>query len=283
MKTLLLTLALSTSLFSAPDCQQTFRISNRAGDQAIAPLQQFTNIGALGSTSTATLDNRITQCSAWFVSYDSEGFSGVSVTLQDAPAANGVAGTFVTFAGLTQSGTNPMTVTTSSSFSAIGYYPYINILLSGIVGTGSINITVFGWKSPTMLAKASAVLNSYCVGGASSSATLAMPGMGVNSGGQTCTLGYQANTGIVMPAAGIATALYVTAALAGVNSSSGAFTIFLNDSATNMTCTVGTGTSCNDLAHPFTFTAGQRIGAKFTTQGTENLCCVSLSLRTVLN
>lgn len=126
-------------------------------------------------------------------------------------------------------------------------------------------------------------MTDFCVGVAGSSGTFSIPGMGTNAGQQTCNQGYQTNTGVVMPSAGTATALYVNAALAGVNSSSGVFTVQLNDSAQTMTCTVGTGTACNDTVHPFTFTAGQRIGMKFTTQGTESLCCISVSIRTAIN
>lgn len=149
MKTIIAIITLSFSLAATPpDCQQTWRFSNRTGDQAIAPMQQFTNIGAGGLGTTGTLDNRYTQCNSWYVSYDNEGFSGLSVLFQSAPAGNGAAGSFVTFAGTTLTGSNPSTVTTSASFSASGYYPYLQTTISAIVGTGSINLTVYGWKSP---------------------------------------------------------------------------------------------------------------------------------------
>lgn len=149
MKTILALITLSFSLAATPpDCQQTWRFSNRAGDQAIAPMQQFTNIGGGGIGVTGVLDNRYTQCNSWYLSYDNEGFSGLSVLLQSAPTGNGVVGSFATFAGTTLTGSNPSTTTTSASFSASGYYPYIQTTISSIVGTGSINLTVYGWKSP---------------------------------------------------------------------------------------------------------------------------------------
>lgn len=67
--------------------------------------------------------------------------------------------------------------------------------------------------------------------------------------------------------------LLITTSAAGVNASSGAFTVLKNGVAQSMTCTVGTGTSCTDgaTAHQVTVAKGDLISIQFTTQAAETL------------
>lgn len=150
MKIIIALLTLSFSLAAAPDCTKSWRISNRAGDSAVAPWQQFISLVG-GTVATDALDNRAAQCNSWVFTYDSEGFSAVNIQLEDAPAAVGVAGTFVAYAGAIVSGVNPSTVTTSASFIGTGYYPYMRGNVVSATGTGSINITMYGYKTPALI------------------------------------------------------------------------------------------------------------------------------------
>jgi hypothetical protein len=142
--------AIPSLMEAAPDCQKNYRFSNRTGDGRINPDQEFTSVIGGGAIS-GTYDNRTSACNAWLITYDSEGFSGLSLTFQDAPTANGTVGSFVTFGGTTVSGSNPMSSTTGALFTGTGYYPYLNIMLVSAVGTGSINVTLYGWKSPNYI------------------------------------------------------------------------------------------------------------------------------------
>lgn len=109
-----------------PDCLKSF---------------QFT---ATGQTST-TFDNRQAGCNAWFVVYQSSGFSAISLTLQDAPGAVS-AGTFVTFGGTTVTGANPSTNIVGNTSTFTGYYGFMRVILTSSTGTGTVTGVMFGYK-----------------------------------------------------------------------------------------------------------------------------------------
>ena len=74
-------------------------------------------------------------------------------------------------------------------------------------------------------------------------------------------------------------ALNVTATHAGVNASSGVVTVLKNGSATTLTCTIGTLTSCADNTHgPVAYAVGDVISIQFTTQASEVLAGVKASI-----
>jgi len=81
-----------------------------------------------------------------------------------------------------------------------------------------------------------------------------------------------------MNRAGTLLNLQVTAGTGGVNASSGAVTVLKNGSATTLTCTVGTGTSCSDATHTAAFATGDVISIQFTTQAAETLAGVKASV-----
>ena len=68
--------------------------------------------------------------------------------------------------------------------------------------------------------------------------------------------------------------LWVNAATGGVSASSGVVTLYKNGSATALTCTLGTGTSCTDYTHTVSVTTGDLLTLEFTTQATETLAGV---------
>lgn len=146
------------ALGATPDCSLQIHFTNRAGDVGISGQ---TIVAAPGPSSSYT--NTLTQCTAWYLSYSSEGFSALSIQLESAPQVYGGVGTFVAFQGTTVTGSNPSTTTTSDSYSATGYYPYVRVNLLSITGTGSINATLHGWYSPNYIASTSGSLPSGAI------------------------------------------------------------------------------------------------------------------------
>lgn len=132
-----------------PDCIQKYRFTNIT----LEPTDGIVVYAISGATSTVAYNNKNVACSAWSFSYNSQGLSAVSMVLQSAPTTStGAVGTFVTFAGTTVTGTNPASATTSAIFNATGYYPWIRIQLASSTGTGSVDVTLYGWVSPAYIA-----------------------------------------------------------------------------------------------------------------------------------
>jgi hypothetical protein len=128
---------------------------------------------------------------------------------------------------------------------------------------GAINITPGGiWIGPE-------ANNGFCTGTATSSATLGLYALGENTV-TTCT-STTTNLGVPARKSGNITGLNVTASHAGVNSSSGVFTVLVNGVASTVTCTVGTGTNCQDNTHFPSVNFGDIISIQFTTQAAEVL------------
>lgn len=154
LKQFLLSLALLTApaLAAPPDANYLFKFSNRAGFVA-DNITTYTITAGLAST--VPIGNITAGCAGWSFSYDSEGLASETIALQSAPSAyNGVtvvAGSFGTFAGTGVLGSNPSTATTSSLYTATGYYPFTRIALTASSGTGSINISFSCWKSPAFI------------------------------------------------------------------------------------------------------------------------------------
>lgn len=149
-----------------------------------------------------------------------------------------------------------------------------NTFTNGITNTG----TVTGQQGQ-------GILYGSCTGVATASQTLTVFSLGETTA-TTCTVTGAGTIGQVMSKSGSASGLFVQAAAAGTNASSGAFTVFLNHNGTNtaqaLTCTVGTGTSCNDgaSAHAFAYVAGDIITVQFTTQAADTLANVRVQVVT---
>ncbi len=104
-----------------------------------------------------------------------------------------------------------------------------------------------------------------CSGTANSSTTLGMqfvPG--------ACT---SSSTAVQLPvaSAGTLTNLRVRCGTGGKVAGSGVFTLNKNGAGSALTCTVGTGTTCNDTTHSVSVAAGDTMQMVFTTQATETL------------
>jgi hypothetical protein len=132
MKKLFLLLLFAGGAF-AQDCIFSFDLS-AAGDSA-----PFPNGG----------------CIYWTMTYKSVGFTGLSLTLQQAPnALSGgaqVPGTWITFAGTTTLGANPSTSITGAVFAATAtttnLAAWVRVDLSGLTGSGFVTGYAFGYRT----------------------------------------------------------------------------------------------------------------------------------------
>ena len=116
-------------------------------------------------------------------------------------------------------------------------------------------------------------LNGACTGTASSSSTLGLYGTGPNETTTACT-STTIGSGVPMSAPRTLQNLVVTAGTGGNAAGSGVVTVLKNGSTTTLTCTIGTGTACNDGTHTVSVVAGDLVSIQFTTQSTETLANV---------
>jgi len=115
-----------------------------------------------------------------------------------------------------------------------------------------------------------AVLWQACSGTASSANTLLM-----QWAGGACT---SSSTAGELPSASAGTIknLRVRCGTGGSTAGSGIFTIKKNNAASTVTCTTGTGTTCNDVTHSFAVAAGDTLQIQYATGATETLAdCVA--------
>jgi hypothetical protein len=114
-----------------------------------------------------------------------------------------------------------------------------------------------------------------CNGTASAGTTITMPWPGAATTACTNTA---AALQVPVTSATTVKNLRVRCGSGGVNASSGAFALVQNGGSTSLTCTVGTGTTCNDTTHSVSLSAGDALLVQFTTQAGETLanCVVSL-------
>ena len=140
-----------------------------------------------------------------------------------------------------------------------------NVLALAAAGTGTASPVL----EPT---------TGSCSGTATSSTTLGLYNLGQKAA-LTCTSAV-VNLGTTINLPTTAYGLYVTATHAGVSASSGVVTVLKNGSATALTCTIGTGTACQDdtFAHAVSLVQGDVISVQFTTQGSEVLAGVTATV-----
>jgi hypothetical protein len=168
-------------------------------------------------------------------------------------------------AGGTENCATPPTFVASGASHAVGYVPDPG----SSAGTTRFLREDATWVAPS---NSSAVFVGGCNGTASAGSTLTLFGLG-NFTALTCTQSGVAGS-IPMPSAGTLKNLRVVAVTAGVNASSGVVTVMDNGVSTGITCTLGTGTTCNDTTHTASVAAGDLILIQFTTQGAETLAGV---------
>ena len=134
MRSLFLSLALAAAAFAqtkiAPDCDIPF---------------SFTSAGASQITGCG---QNLQGVRTWAMTYQSVGFTGLTLTVQFAPDIGGTPGSWSTFTAAT--GTNPATSLTGLGADTTynGYVPWIRVLLSGLSGSGTVTGHLYGCKQP---------------------------------------------------------------------------------------------------------------------------------------
>jgi len=116
------------------------------------------------------------------------------------------------------------------------------------------------------------LLSGHCIGTASSAATDGLTGLDPGLA-LACSTVFAPSTagGTSIPRAGVLKGLSITSTAVGVNGSDGVATIYKNGSATSITCTVGTGTSCSDTTHTVAVVAGDIVSIAIATQTSTTL------------
>lgn len=131
-----------------PNCQYRYLITNRTTEVSDATI-------TAGAARTASLNNNQALCNSWLLSYNADGFSALSIELDDSQNTYTVSGgtptSWAAWEGSVISGSNPSTATTSGQISYTGFYPWLSVRLNSSTGTGSIYVTLYGWKSTTQL------------------------------------------------------------------------------------------------------------------------------------
>jgi hypothetical protein len=97
---------------------------------------------------SATIDNRRTGCYQWRVSYNSTGFSGISVQLEYAPDNNGVPGSWSVFTGsVVTDGSNPSTSTNTATIGIHSNAAWVRLNLVTAIGSGALTYQIWGANS----------------------------------------------------------------------------------------------------------------------------------------
>ena len=117
------------------------------------------------------------------------------------------------------------------------------------------------------------VLSAFCQGTVSANTTVFLTQMGATTTACTTTT---AAAGMPMPASGTIKNLYVVLGTGGKTGD--AVTIAKNGTNTTVTCTFGTGTSCNDLTHSFTVAAGDVLTAKVSTGASDSAANITITM-----
>ena len=114
------------------DCTISFRITATNGS----------------GPSAGSFDNRQVGCNFWQASYQSTGFTALTLAVQSATAA---AGPFGTMGGTVVFGTNPLNFTTAESnlieASGVSFSPFVRIIATATTGTGEIRGVLLGWRT----------------------------------------------------------------------------------------------------------------------------------------
>ena len=106
----------------------------------------LTSVGAR-SSSTGCGQNLIGIVD-WRLVYNSNGFSAVSVSIQDAADSSGSPGSWNDWQGSVIEGVNPATSTTFYTVHATGFYPWVSATIKTATGSGTVSGHLYGCRSP---------------------------------------------------------------------------------------------------------------------------------------
>jgi hypothetical protein len=245
---------------------------------------QFTLTGAGSSPTTAgSCAQNLQGVRFWAVIYQSNGFSALTLTMQEAPDSNGVPGSWSTFTAA--SGTNPMTSTTglNADTTYLDYAPWVRVTLSGLSGSGTVTGHLYGCKQPGCGSGGSGSGGggggSGCVGTVATPCQIgvdfggtSLPGLG-DATGKLLTGAYPttaapsgSSSGLVQVIAG-SSGKTTTIAHYDVLYASGA--TFQIEYGTGTNC--GTGTTAISAQYPSTF-LGIAIDVPFTVPSGNSVC-----------
>lgn len=152
-------------------------------------------------------------------------------------------------------------------------------------GTTSLNNVTISGTCTGCGGKSIRTAEAFCVGTATSSSTISMFGAGATSTSCTSTAGAETVAQLLMPVGGTLSSLSVRCAHKGINSSSGAFSIWDLPAGTAMSSAssgVETGLTITygarkenatlfDTTHTFAYAKGDLLRIQFTTQAKETL------------
>jgi len=242
-------------------------------------VNNFTSAG-----STATFPNYFTACQTWTLQYTSVGFTGLTITVQSAPAATPTTpGSWTTFAGTVVTGSNPNTSTTGAVATLKNGtvdIPFIRVTLSGLTGSGTVFGVLYGYKT--------GYAGSGSGGGGSITCMSADGVLYGSMGACDTNLTWDATTGLLVNKP--LTALnYNTVtncadsagAAACGSAAAGAFVVDVSSSSTVVSTTAVTanseilitfdaglgtrlGITCNSVVPPSYFVSARTAGASFT-------------------
>lgn len=97
--------------------------------------------------NTTNFDNRGIGCTNWTITYNSTGFTVLSLAFQSSATTSTAPASYVSFAGTVVTGINPNTNTAQNSSTFTGYYPWLRVLLGGLTGTGTVRGVAYGWRT----------------------------------------------------------------------------------------------------------------------------------------
>lgn len=83
----------------------------------------------------------------WEMTYQSDGFSGLSILVQQAPDSSGSPGTWSTFTAATGSNPNTSTTGVNAQSGYTGQSPWVRVTLSSATGSGTIVGHLYGWRT----------------------------------------------------------------------------------------------------------------------------------------
>jgi hypothetical protein len=124
------------------------------------------------------------------------------------------------------------------------------------------------------------LLGGYCTGAAGTAQVISVTGLGATAAACNQSTAPGA-AGALMTGAGTVKNLYVNEGTSQKNGTAAVWTVYKNNVATTLTCTVPNGqTACNDQAHSFTVAAGDYLTVKSgtTASSSETLANVSIAM-----
>lgn len=107
----------------------------------------FTLTGAGQSSSTGGCAQNLQGVVTWEMTYQSDGFSGLSILVQQAADSNGSPGSWMTFTAATGSNPNTSTTGLNAQSGYTGQSPWVRVTLSSATGSGTIVGHLYGWRT----------------------------------------------------------------------------------------------------------------------------------------